>query len=91
MGIYYTPKPWIVKCFQWTGSNLAALEDFCEEHAPALLPLTDNQDGTLTVGPGAGGYEVQTGSWLSDSGMYDPESMTAMQEVTGGGVSYLIE
>lgn len=88
---YYTLRPNLFACVQWTGSNFAEVDALINYY------VHNNGDGTLGVSlPGWGDIiPVETGQWLSTDGnqVYDtdPSAAPDRQVVSSAGpVNYTI-
>lgn len=79
------PRPQPVDVLQWTGDNLAELNDFVHEH----VIITDNGDGTLSVNDGMGAVLVVAGGYLMRGSVFG-NPIEHFQEVPAGPLAFEI-
>jgi hypothetical protein len=78
--VWFMEKPDVRNGVQWTGGNLAELESWAGGVFPWLLPIVDNEDGTITC---ANGWHLETTDWLTNYGHFSDEVMGNMQQLSG--------
>lgn len=83
---FFMNKPQTVQGLQWTGDNYQEVRDWVGE----FMPITDNGDGSLTVG---GGWyppnALPLNGWVTQSGVVLP--LDTYQEVPSADVYYVVE